>query len=58
MFAHLRANEVDIDKPVVTRGATLEMDPATERFTNNDAANEHAPPRRPQAVCGSGNRLS
>jgi predicted dehydrogenase len=40
MFAHLRANEVEIDGPVVTQGATLEMDPATERFTNNDAANE------------------
>jgi predicted dehydrogenase len=40
MFAHLRANDVDIDKPVVTVGATLEMDPATERFTNNQAANE------------------
>lgn len=40
MFAHLRANEVDIDKPVITVGASLEMDPATEQFTNNPAANE------------------
>jgi hypothetical protein len=40
MFAHLRANEVDIDGPVVTQGVWLEMDPAKERFTNNDAANE------------------
>jgi predicted dehydrogenase len=40
MFAHLRANEVNIDGPVVTQGAVLEMDPAKERFTNNDAANE------------------
>jgi hypothetical protein len=40
MFAHLRANEVDIDKPVVTVGAWLEMDPATERFTNNQSAND------------------
>jgi predicted dehydrogenase len=40
MFAHLRANEVNVDEPVVTQGVTLEMDPATERFTNNDAANE------------------
>ncbi len=40
MFAHLRANEVNVDEPVVTQGALLEMDPATERFTNNDAANE------------------
>jgi predicted dehydrogenase len=40
MFAHLRANEVDIDKPAITAGVWLEMDPATERFTNNAAANE------------------
>jgi hypothetical protein len=40
MFAHLRANEVDIDKPVITAGAWLEMDPASEQFTNNSAANE------------------
>ncbi len=40
MFAHLRANEVDIDKPVVVVGAVLEMDPAKEQFTNNSAANE------------------
>jgi hypothetical protein len=40
MFAHLRANEVDIDQPIITAGAVLEMDPVTERFTNNDAANE------------------
>ena len=40
MFAHLRANEVDIDKPAITAGVWLEMDPANERFTNNAAANE------------------
>jgi predicted dehydrogenase len=40
MFAHLRANEVDIDKPVITAGAWLEMDPASERFNNNKHANE------------------
>ncbi len=40
MFAHLRANEVDVDKPAITAGAWLEMDPTTERFTNNTAANE------------------
>ena len=40
MFAHLRANDVNIDKPVVTVGAVLEMDPAAERFKNNAAANE------------------
>ena len=52
MFAHLRANEVDIDKPVVTVGRVLEMDPATERFTNNQAANEmlRREDRKPFAV--------
>jgi predicted dehydrogenase len=40
MFSHLRANEVDVDRPVVAAGAWLEMNPATESFTNNSAANE------------------
>ncbi len=40
MLAHLRANEVDVDSPSVTAGAWLEMDPATEQFTNNAAAND------------------
>ena len=53
MFAHLRANEVDIDKPVVTVGAVLEMDPATEQFTNNAAANEMLRREDRKAVCDS-----
>jgi predicted dehydrogenase len=40
MFLHLRANEVDIDKPVIIVGATLQMDPAAERFLDNASANE------------------
>ncbi|MCC7474073.1 MAG: Gfo/Idh/MocA family oxidoreductase [Pirellulales bacterium] len=40
MFAHLRANEVDIDKPAVVVGAPLEMDPAKERITNNTVADD------------------
>jgi hypothetical protein len=40
MFAHLKANEVDIDKPVITAGVWLEMEPAAERFTNSEHANE------------------
>jgi len=40
MFAHLRAHGVDIDKPVITAGVSLDMDPASERFTNNEHANE------------------
>lgn len=39
MAAHLAANEVDIDVEKVALGVPLEMDPKTERFTNNDAAN-------------------
>lgn len=39
MLAHLRANEVDVDQPVLTVGPTLEMDPAKETFTNSEAAN-------------------
>ncbi|MEX2025879.1 MAG: gfo/Idh/MocA family oxidoreductase, partial [Pirellulaceae bacterium] len=40
MLAHLRANEIDVDQPVVTVGQWLEMDPSTEQFTNNQAAND------------------
>jgi hypothetical protein len=40
MLAHLKANEVNVDEPVVTAGAWLEMDPQTEQFTNNPAASE------------------
>jgi hypothetical protein len=40
MFAHLRANEVDIDAPVIVVGAELKMDPAKETITNNSAAND------------------
>jgi hypothetical protein len=40
MFAHLRANAVDIEKPAITAGVWLEMDPTSERFTNNASANE------------------
>ena len=42
MLAHLRANEVDVDRPAVTLGPWLEFDAASERFTNNDAANHLA----------------
>jgi predicted dehydrogenase len=40
MFSHLRANAIDVDQPVVTVGAQLEIDPAIERFINNAAATE------------------
>ncbi|MBN1854951.1 MAG: gfo/Idh/MocA family oxidoreductase, partial [Pirellulales bacterium] len=38
MMYHLRMNEVDVDQPVVVLGPMLVMDPETERFTNNEAA--------------------
>jgi predicted dehydrogenase len=40
MLAHLKANEVNVDEPAVTAGVWLEMDPSTERFTNNQTASE------------------
>ena len=40
MADHLRKNEVDIDnEPGLSLGPWLEMDPQTERFTNNESAN-------------------
>jgi hypothetical protein len=42
MLAHLRANEIDVDHPAVTLGPWLEIDPASERFTNSEPANHLA----------------
>ena len=39
MGEHLKSNGVDIDAPSITVGPWIEMDPATERFKDNDAAN-------------------
>ena len=39
MEEHLAANHVDLKKTPATLGAVLKMDPQTERFTNNSAAN-------------------
>ena len=39
MVGHLAANGVDVDEPVLTFGASLEMDQAAEPFTNMDEAN-------------------
>ncbi|MEX0641383.1 MAG: Gfo/Idh/MocA family oxidoreductase [Pirellulales bacterium] len=52
MFQHLRANEVNVDHPVVTAGASLEMDPQFKRFTNNQAADDmiHRHDRAPFVV--------
>ena len=52
MLKHLRANEVNVDEPVVTAGVWLEMDPQTEQFTNNSAANDmlHRADRKPFVV--------
>lgn len=38
--AHLKANDVDLDKTPLALGPLLEFDNETERFTNNDQANE------------------
>ncbi len=42
MAGHLRANGVDVDRSEggLTLGPWLELDPATEQFTGNDAATE------------------
>ncbi len=42
MLHHLRKNDVDIEKSVLTMGAALTMDPSTETFIENDKANELA----------------
>jgi len=38
MFAHLKANDVDLDTTKATLGVALTMDPKTERFIGNDKA--------------------
>jgi predicted dehydrogenase len=40
MVSHLRANEIDVDRPLITAGVDLNMDSASEQFTNSAAANE------------------
>jgi len=40
MVAHLEANQVDVEGSVLTIGPWLNMDPKTERFTNNGKANQ------------------
>ena len=40
LLAHLKANDVDVDSPTVTLGPWLELDPTTERFVNNESANQ------------------
>jgi len=52
MMYHLRMNEVDVDQPVVTLGESLEMDPVSEQFTNNEKADQmlRVPARKPFVV--------
>jgi predicted dehydrogenase len=40
MVEHLNKNDVSIDKEKLALGPALKMNPKTERFTNNDAANK------------------
>ena len=39
MVEHLGANQVDLNATPLTLGPALTMDPQTERFLDNDAAN-------------------
>jgi predicted dehydrogenase len=52
MFEHLSANGVDLDTTPVQLGVALTMDPKSERFLGNDAANEMLtrPYRKPYVV--------
>jgi predicted dehydrogenase len=40
MIEHLKANEVDLTKDKLTLGVLLKMDPKTEKFIGNEAANK------------------
>ncbi len=40
MAEHLAANKVDVSDPKLNVGPWLEMNPKTEKFTNNEAANK------------------
>lgn len=52
MLSHLWENEVDLDKSPLSLGVALTMDPKTERFLGNRAANEMLtrPYRKPYVV--------
>jgi len=52
MFEHLAANGVDVDATPLGLGVALTMDPKSERFLGNDAANEMLtrPYRKPYVV--------
>jgi hypothetical protein len=52
MFEHLEANGVDLGATPVNLGVALKMDPKSERFLGNDAANEMLtrPYRKPYVV--------
>lgn len=45
MKEHLAKNDVDVSKDKLTLGVPLKMDPATERFIDNDAANALVRPK-------------
>jgi hypothetical protein len=52
MREHLERNGVDLSRPQITLGPWLTMDPAAERFVNNDAAKAllTRPYRKPHVV--------
>jgi predicted dehydrogenase len=45
MKEHLAKNDVDVAKDKLTLGPVLKMDPATERFIDNEAANAQVKPK-------------
>lgn len=40
MFEHLQVNDIDLNTTQITMGEYLNMDPATEKFTNSPEANQ------------------
>ena len=52
MLSHLQMNDVDVDATQLGMGVALTMDPKSERFLGNDAANEMLtrPYRKPYVV--------
>ena len=55
---HLSRNGVDLSKTPLTLGPWLTMDPKTERFVGNSAADATAEARVSQAVCRAGDCLA
>ena len=57
MMAHLKANEVNVDEPVVTAGVVAGNGSANRAVYEQSNCQGHGPPRRPQTVRHSRNRV-